>query len=111
MSSNYTGDIRPESQSALYPLIIVARGDGYDVIHSSGTIQAAGLASYDEAIIVALGIVSPKVDRVRIRDVRNRHVPKWTYPLVTQGDITRFNYWRERCRQLLGHDEFQICRI
>jgi hypothetical protein len=111
LHNNHTGDIRPESQSALYPLIIVSRGGCFDVIHSSGALQAAGLSSYDEAVSFALRIQVLNVDQVRIRDVRNRHVPKWTYPLIVDSDYARFADWRERCRHLLGHEEFQICSI
>jgi hypothetical protein len=37
----------------------------------------------------------------------NKHVPKWTYPLVTRGDYDRLSDWIARCNEH-GLDEVTV---
>jgi hypothetical protein len=56
ISMLHSGDIRPESRSALYPLIVVYKpfDRTFEVMDASGLTRATGFASYDEAVVFAL---------------------------------------------------------
>ena len=52
MSAKYTGDIRPESHSDLYPYIVSYKpfDRTFEAYHSDGEVKAKGFKTYDACV-------------------------------------------------------------